>query len=244
MTLPASGPLSISQIQAEIDGVGTMPVTIPNADWRELAGKPTGALILPDDFWGKSALSVALIGSVSNGGSISFGAEDTKRRIFGIVSHGNVGTDPGNPSCNIGGVTTNRIIDDTTGSGSGTARGVSIFTANPSGTSGIVTFSWAPAPSFCSIYRVIGYDETPEHDKAKDSGTMNLDIPTDGLLFAASIAAGTFASGVTNRNVTNSVQVGWDTRMSLETPRSVVCTSFVQSEGGSVDVCASFSKLP
>lgn len=52
MTLPASGALTTTQILAEIgDGY---PVTIPNANWRTLAGKPTGSLIMPNDFWGKT----------------------------------------------------------------------------------------------------------------------------------------------------------------------------------------------
>lgn len=54
MTLPTSGTLTSAQLAQEMYGDSTRSVTIPDADTRALAGKPTGTLIFPDDFYGKS----------------------------------------------------------------------------------------------------------------------------------------------------------------------------------------------
>jgi hypothetical protein len=62
MTLPASGGLSIAQILAEIGD--SFPVTIPNANWRTLAGKPSGPLVIPTDFYGKTYLGATVADTV------------------------------------------------------------------------------------------------------------------------------------------------------------------------------------
>jgi hypothetical protein len=51
MTLPSSGAISTQQIAAEI-GVST--VTIPDTNTRTLTGISSGAITLPNSFWGKS----------------------------------------------------------------------------------------------------------------------------------------------------------------------------------------------
>lgn len=55
MTLPTSGTLTSAQLAEEMYGDSTRSVTIPDADTRALAGKPTGTLVFPDDFYGKSS---------------------------------------------------------------------------------------------------------------------------------------------------------------------------------------------
>lgn len=61
MTLPTSGTLTSAQLAQEMYGDSTRSVTIPDADTRALAGKPTGTLIFPDDFYGKSAAPAGII---------------------------------------------------------------------------------------------------------------------------------------------------------------------------------------
>jgi len=57
MTLPASGAISTAQIRTELGGSG--PVVIPSTEVRELVKKPTGSIVLPNDFWGKSAAALS-----------------------------------------------------------------------------------------------------------------------------------------------------------------------------------------
>lgn len=73
MTLPTSGSISMSQIAAEL-GLA-MPISLTDTAVRTLAGKPTGAVSMPTDFYGKS-----------NGGvTITVGAR-TNTRVGGAAS--------------------------------------------------------------------------------------------------------------------------------------------------------------
>ncbi len=194
-------------------------------------------------FIGESPISVTYMGSLaSSGSSISFGSENARRRIVGIMGHGNTGSFPGVPNCNIGGATTTRFVYDTTGDGVSEADGVAIFAANPAGTSGVCTYDWAPAGASLAIYRVIGYNTTAAHDTDLNGSTMALNIPAGGLLFAAARDC-TFSSGITERNFVNSVRIGWEINMNLETNRNIVMSGFNAAAGGSADCAASFPLL-
>lgn len=66
MTLPATGTISMSDILAELrvaDAGRTYPVSLLDADVRTLAGRPTGNVSMPNDFYGKSSY-VAMSGSI------------------------------------------------------------------------------------------------------------------------------------------------------------------------------------
>lgn len=83
MTLPASGPISIADIATEL-GVG-LPLSLTASNVRALAGVPSGNIVLPNDFWGKSASDPTLDPldwSAVSGGS---GAINTQQTISGIV---------------------------------------------------------------------------------------------------------------------------------------------------------------
>lgn len=54
MTLPSSGMLTTAQLSQELYGNTTTIVDLTGADARALAGKPTGVIVFPNDFWGKS----------------------------------------------------------------------------------------------------------------------------------------------------------------------------------------------
>jgi hypothetical protein len=60
MALNASGPISIAgttagvSIQVELGGTGTSQMSLNCASVRTLAGVPTGAIVMPTNFWGKS----------------------------------------------------------------------------------------------------------------------------------------------------------------------------------------------
>ena len=52
MALPSSGSISVAQVAAEL-GL-SLPLDLNDSRVRALAGKPTGNVTLPNDFWGKS----------------------------------------------------------------------------------------------------------------------------------------------------------------------------------------------
>jgi len=60
MTLNASGPISIAgttagqSIQIELGGTGTTQMSLNCSTVRTLAGVPSGAIVMPTNFWGKS----------------------------------------------------------------------------------------------------------------------------------------------------------------------------------------------
>lgn len=60
MTLPASGLISLSDIAVELGKSSTTPITLNDSDVRALAGKPTGTVTLPNDFWGKSSDTIVV----------------------------------------------------------------------------------------------------------------------------------------------------------------------------------------
>lgn len=66
MTLPSSGSISIAQIATEL-GV-SLPLDLNSTIARGLAGVPTGNVVMPTNFYGKSALS-AYINEASFSGS-------------------------------------------------------------------------------------------------------------------------------------------------------------------------------
>lgn len=63
MPLPSSGSISIAQVAAEM-GV-SLPLDITSTAVRNFVGKPTGNVILPNDFWGKSSRTVSVNGFMS-----------------------------------------------------------------------------------------------------------------------------------------------------------------------------------
>lgn len=64
MALPSSGSVSIAQVAAEL-GL-SLPLDLNDSRVRALAGKPTGNVTLPNDFWGKSnAPTLSISGGIS-----------------------------------------------------------------------------------------------------------------------------------------------------------------------------------
>ena len=60
MTLNASGPISLAgttagqSIEVELGGTGTTAISLNDATVRTLAGVPSGTIVMPTNFWGKS----------------------------------------------------------------------------------------------------------------------------------------------------------------------------------------------
>ena len=61
MTLNATGPISLAgttagvSIEVELGGTGTTQISLNDSNVRTLAGVPSGAIVMPTNFYGKSA---------------------------------------------------------------------------------------------------------------------------------------------------------------------------------------------
>lgn len=75
MTLPSSGSISIAQIATEL-GV-SLPLDLNSTIVRGLAGVPTGNVVMPTDFYGKSTLSAYINESSFSGSGTDFGSGAT-----------------------------------------------------------------------------------------------------------------------------------------------------------------------
>ena len=75
MTLPSSGSISIAQIATEL-GV-SLPLDLNSTIARGLAGVPTGNVVMPTDFYGKSTLSAYINESSFSGFALDFGGGAT-----------------------------------------------------------------------------------------------------------------------------------------------------------------------
>lgn len=258
MTLPSSGPLSIGQILAEIGD--SYPVTIPNANWRTLAGKPTGPLVIPNDFWGKSWKSVTQTDdrttAATSHSNVSFGTERAGSWVVVLATHGNTGSSPGiTPTATIGGVSATRIAARSTGTGSGTACGSAMFVAQPVGASGTVAVSWHGLATSIIVLRVVGYNCGTAYatDSAFDGNMpMTVNIPAGGLgigFVSRGFASELSWTGLTEQGADSTDSLGkrrslaWDIGMSAETGRSISVSPWTgtNDNGTNAALVASFS---
>lgn len=252
MTLPASGSLSIAQILAEIGD--SFPVTIPNANWRTLAGKPTGSLVIPNDFWGKSWRSASLVHTSSSASETAqYGTDISGRWIAVLALGGNAGS-PYNLSATISGVAGTVIATHSSGSGGGTATGTAIIVGQPSGTSGTVTVSGTSTMRFY-VVRVTGYDLSAAifSDDSTGAGIppWSANVPANGLALSVVQNSDTNAiawTGLTERIAENALISGknssaaWDVNMAADAAKAVDVTAS-DTDGQTSAVIATFAAL-
>lgn len=225
MTLPASGQLTISQILAEIGD--TYPVTIPNANWRTLAGKPSGSLVIPNDFWGKTwgggggggggsnvamggSSSANTVGSVASIAALSYGTIPAAagRRIFAIIEWACTADAVVTTlnSATIGGIAaTIHVQNNSNGTSAFTNYGCAIISATvPTGTSGTLAATFSNATlrtmyaSYCGVQGLVS-------SVAFDTASAFAELLSDGSVSAQTVcnigAKGLlFLSGIISSN--------------------------------------------
>lgn len=184
--------------------------------------------------------------------SVNFGPEFSGRWIGIFLVHEDTTADPGNGSMTIAGVGATRIRQNSTGDGAGKAVGVSFFVAQPTGTSGTVTFNWNGEPCTIIVLSVRGFNLGAAFDDDGSATVNNLtvDIPTNGLLLGivghSDVSASmSFTAGLTERGEDDTTDQsrawGWDFPLPSETGRVVSHSPFGGANGTNSKIVMSFS---
>lgn len=171
MTLPASFPLSVSQINVELGRASNAAFDIQGTAERGLAQVPSGPIDF-SDFLGKSLRGVVQTdsrlardsgsSSTHNYNAVDLGTATTNSHILIFAVHGDTGTNPGtNPTCTVAGSPINKRTADSTGddtSGSD-ATGTAIFEMDASAVGGTqnITIVWGATNVSIVVVRVTGY---------------------------------------------------------------------------------------
>jgi hypothetical protein len=224
MTLPASFPLSASEINIELGRAADAAFSITGAEERALAGVPTGPISF-SDFLGKSSYGAEFLQDTSQLTALStytfsgenFGAAASTREIFVGVSWAAGALTRSISSATIGGVAaTIQRQTNLSDSVSQSVGAAVIFAAVPTGTSGdiVITFSGGNTACVIGSYRVIG--RTSFSDDTVDSysgpnpvsvGLANNTIGDNGIsIGAATSSASGGAISWTGVNTTYDVQ--------------------------------------
>lgn len=254
MTIQTSGPMTYpTALNDELRRTG--PLTTPDAVTRWLAEVPSGPVVIPNDFYSKSA--VKLINRYTSGGTshlftASFGPEYTGRRIVLVT---NLASGNDTPL-----TMTSVVVGGAPGSGnsngsfaSGVSAGTGIFLANPSGTSGTISFTTANAANAQTwVLSVAGITARHDWDIAaivtNPGGSMSVDVPANGVLIAGYTRANTGGhsyTGVTLRDDilfqagTTRGSFAWTNRLNSQSGRPVTVSPTGTNARGAM--VASFS---
>lgn len=221
MTLPASFPLSASQINVELGRSAGAAFDIQGATERALAEIPAGAISM-SDFLGKSNQETSFIGttligsgSASYSTAINYGAAHAQRRVVVAVHWETVTNDVSLNSATIGGVgATIHVQRHHTGGATG--LGVALISALvPTGTSGNldVTFSTTTSRCYAGTYRLKNYNTLVNSGSDQTSGTtgpvsVNVATTSPGVAIGAYTGStGTVGGNITWTNVTEQYEV-------------------------------------
>ncbi|TPN11729.1 hypothetical protein [Mesorhizobium sp. B2-1-2] len=233
MTLPSSGSITIAQILNEIGD--SYPVTIPNANWRTLAGKPTGSLVIPTDFYGKSAVAIVdtkgptAHGTSHNFGTVNFGADGPSRKIvIYVFGQGkSAGVTPGSDNTGFTNFVAGGAANQFAPNGffyrynlteTDDFAGVNSSLFDPVGTSGNVSLTTGLSTRcsivVLSILSPAGYFGGEGNDAGGFTNTVSTttNVSSRGILVAGAIAsttAGLNMGGVTEQTQINHVGNYW-----------------------------------
>lgn len=215
MTLPASFPLSISQINTELGRATTDPFDIQGSAERALAGVPSGAISM-SDFLGKSSAGAAgmvdSLVTLSNGGGANYsgtvttGGADTNRRVVVVIHWEETTIHRTLSSISIGGVSAT-IHNQQGNSGGTTGFGVAIASAIvPTGTTATVALVMSAAVTtvVASAWRLINYSTLTDSDGNANSGSSN-----NISLTVSTAAGGVIVAGYTGSTGTGNTGVTW-----------------------------------
>lgn len=178
MTLPSSGTLTSTQIRTELAlGVG-VNLVVPDTLTRNLAGRLSGSVVWPNDFWGQTKTgyavaqdqsnNIATVAGVATHAAMAFGATAWNRKIICMVwwACSTTAVVAALSSASIGGVVATVHTQRNDAGGSATSNyGCAIISATvPTGASGnvVLTFSNATVRrTYARTYRITGSNAGP-----------------------------------------------------------------------------------
>lgn len=212
MTLQSSGSMTIAEIRAELGMAVGAAITFPSDITRALAGVPSGSMVMPTDFYSKSATKFTETGVDSSSGStqsvagLDFGGAASTRHIIACVHWEGGSTERTLSSATIGGVSAAIRVQSGHSGGSTSVGSAIIIAAVPTGATGTVscTFSGSVETMAVGIIRTLGLASASAHDTAtvpgegdtSVSGTIN--VPANGVL----VLCGTGSTNTTNGSMT------------------------------------------
>lgn len=254
MTLPASFPISASQINVELGRSANVPFNLTGAEERALAGVPSGPISF-SDFLGKSAASyvdTATGGKTFSG--VSFGDPQSNRRIVCVLSWVRAtGLDTAISGATIGGVSATIHVQQNFGVEG--RIGAAVFSAVvPSGTSGTVSFNTSPGNagswfSLLGVVRLLGASvSTTDVGTGTSSASATLTVPTRGIVCAGAAFEKEEDANVTWSNITERAEsfIGAQDRsvaasFDLSSGSTTFTASMSGATFGAVIAAASFS---
>lgn len=245
MTIQSSGSMLYpATLNGELRRSGSL--TTPDAMTRWLAEVPTGPVVIPTDFYDKSA--VKLVASYGHGSAatsfsqsgVNFGPAYSGRRIIIVVNTAfNAAHSLDMTSVSIGGQTGSGADHGTLEPSIPGSAGVGIFMANPSGSSGTISFNTANnARARVWVLSVAGITTRHDYDWStvltNPGASRPINIPANGVLIAGFTRYSTAShsyGGVTNRG-NSEFNVGtargsyaWTNRLNAQSGRTVSASS-------------------
>ena len=183
MTLPASGPISLNNVNVELGLAGTTPINMDQASVRTLFGKPSGVISMSDGY-GKSNITVptGLIVPLYNTATVpsgwsSFASADGKMIVGAGVSYG-VNTSGGSTSATVSGTLSSSGAHTVTSSGGNSAAGTETSSTISEGAH---THTFSAGVTVTDAYKTF---------KLIKAGAGQSKLPTNAILFGSTSLSG------------------------------------------------------
>lgn len=200
------------------------------------------------------ARNVELVHTSASASEVANYGADTPGRYIVVLAVGGNSAAAYNIAATISGVAATIIKRHTSGDGVATATGTAILVGQPTGTSGTVTITGAPAGARFYVLRVIGYNMAAAVASDDSAGVgippWTINVPADGLCLA--IIQNSNLNAIAWTGLTEQVQenalitsknssVAWDKTLPANAALPVGVTGGSDANGVTSAVIATFS---